>query len=107
MKSQPKGKKSVSITTLQPTNRLGEIRLGRNFIREGDTVKVLPSRPGKRDGFVAKFLYATVNEDGSINYVEVLGAPTGRCPAWRSLPVERIGRVSQTKGGEKVERTRK
>lgn len=35
------------------TTIITEYRVGRNFIRLGDTVRVLPSKPGRRDGFRA------------------------------------------------------
>lgn len=79
-----------------------EIRQGRNWIRKGDTVRVLPSKPGKRDGFLATFHYAA--SDGT--YAEVFGGPAGRCPATRTLPLDRIARVVQTRSGQRLDRVR-
>jgi len=93
---------STATIIIQRTGRVYEIRVGRNFIRKGDTVKVkaVPGRPGQaaQSGFLAKFLYAVVNDDDSIRYVEVVG---GRNGANRSLKLDRIKRVAQTRKGER------
>lgn len=49
---------------------------GRHMIREGDTVHVGPSKPGKRDGFDAVFLRAKVDA-GQLAEVEVYGGKPG------------------------------
>lgn len=62
---------------------------GETFSR-GEQIKVLPSAPRHRDGFVGKVLCATVDESGVILYVDVFGAPGSKAPSTRSLPVERL-----------------
>lgn len=79
-----------------------EIRLGRNFIRPGDTVRVLPSRPGRRDGFLATVREIVVDDSGSVKHVEVMGGPNGRPRAFHALRLERIARVAQTKARERL-----
>lgn len=76
-----------------------EYRVGRNFIRVGDTVKV-KSRPGKRDAHLAR-VRRIITVEGEVVEIEVVG-PKG----FRTFLPERIERVAQTKGGEKVARKR-
>lgn len=47
------------------TTIITEYRVGRNFIRLGDTVRVLPSKPGRRDGFRATVTRIEALDDGS------------------------------------------
>lgn len=74
-----------------------ELRMGRNFVRVGDTVRVLPSRPGKRDGFLATLRAIVTDDAGAVRHLEVYGAPTGRPVAFHALRLERVRRVSQTR----------
>lgn len=80
-----------------------EYRLGRNFIRVGDVVKVTPSSPGKHDGFEARVL-AIYDQDGEIVF-QLLGGTRGRLHT-RFIRAERIRRVAQVRGGERRERKR-
>lgn len=80
---------------LSDEQRLTEIRHGRNFIRAGDLVRARPSRDGKHDGFVARFLYA--GHDKSPYYaVQELDAG-GKPVAFRFLKPERVKRLAMTK----------
>lgn len=74
-----------------PDGFLTEYRVGRNFIRLGDTVKITSS-PGKRDTYrgVVKRIYS----DGRMS---VYGARTSRVPMERTYPLDRIQRVAQSR----------
>jgi hypothetical protein len=74
-----------------------EIRLGRNFVRAGDVVRVTASREGKRDGFRAIFRHAVLDDDGQVKHVEVYGAPGQRAKAFRTFTLDRIQRVAQSR----------
>lgn len=76
---------------------IGEMRVGRNFIRVGDVVHVKPSRPGKRDGFDGKVVSIRANDDGSIRWLDVSG-PKGL----RSVVPDQVQRRAQTKARECV-----
>lgn len=81
----------------------------RNFIRVGDVVKVLPSSPGKSDGFEARVREIAVDEAGEVRHLEVIGGSRGKV-AVRFIKPERIARVAQlrTNGlGLKEKRERK
>lgn len=80
-----------------PSNRVSEVRVGRNFIREGDLVRVKPTL-GRHDGFDARFRYAEI--EGDRTTVCVVGAPRGRAICTRFFPLDRIERRQQTHGGE-------
>ena len=69
---------------------------GRNKIRTGDPVKVSPSQPGKRDGFVGTFRHAILDTTGTVAAVEVFGGPAKRCPAYRTFVPTRITRVRRS-----------
>lgn len=85
-----------NITNIRVTE-VADPKGGRNKIREGDPVKVSPSSPGRRDGFVGTFRYAVVDSDTQqVVYFEVVGAPGKRCPASRSFTPDRITRVRRT-----------
>lgn len=82
-----------------------EIRMGRNFVRVGDIVKVA-ARPGKRDGFEAKVEAIVLDDEtGAVRWLEVRGGRAGRYQ-FHAVRPERISRVAQTKGGERRERRR-
>lgn len=71
-----------------------EYRDGRNFVRVGDLVKVAPSRPGRRNGFVSRvrrihFDEATLQPTG-VDVVDGTGAI-------RTVRPERITRKRQPK----------
>lgn len=76
---------------------LPELRMGRNFIRPGDTIKVKPSQPGRRDGFEAKVKRIARNKNDEIE-IDVIG--DGR---WRTVRPERVQRMSQSKQRRKDE----
>jgi hypothetical protein len=85
-------------TPLVPTktDTIRDPQGGRNMIRQGDIVRVRPSRPGARDGFNATFRTATVDDDGNVVDIEVYGGHGGRA-AIRTLRPERIQRRAQTR----------
>lgn len=84
---------------LAPHGELQEYRVGRNWIRVGDTVHVKPSRPGRRDGFDSRVLRIRGNQSAGVAAVDVVDPRTGGV---RTLPPERIERKAQTKRGERL-----
>lgn len=72
-----------------------EWRLGRNFIRVGDVVKVLPPPDRKGTSFEAIVREIAV-EGGEVKHVEVLGGKKGRL-AIRFVTLDRIKRVAQVR----------
>lgn len=66
----------------------------RNFIRVGDTVKVKPSKPGKRDGYEAKVSRIEGNPDGTPKAIHVIGGPKNQ---FRTYFPNRIARVNQAR----------
>lgn len=85
-----------TITVGPPETSTAEVRHGRNFIRRGDMVRVSPSRPGKHDGFVARFVYADEDRGGTYFMLqEVTTVKGGRvipC-GFRTLKPERVRRL--------------
>jgi hypothetical protein len=75
-------------------NTISEYRVGRNFIRVGDAVKITPSAPRKRDGFVAEVKEIEIDEQGNPKAIHVIGGKNG---AFRAIRPERIKRVAQSK----------
>lgn len=63
-------------------------------VYDGDFVKVRPSRPKKRDGFVGRIKKVWVDEDGVVTAVDVFGGQKGR-ERYRSLRPERIETFSE------------
>lgn len=63
-------------------------KLGRFTVSKGDAVAVLPSRPGKQDGFDAIVHGARLNEDGTIKEVHVFGGRKNR--ASRAFTPDRL-----------------
>lgn len=84
---------------LAPYGELTEFRVGRNYVRLGDTVHVRPSRPGRHDGFDSKVLRIRGNQSAGVSGVDVTDPRTGGI---RTLPTDRIERRAQTKGGERL-----
>lgn len=66
-------------------------------IRVGDVVKVLPSRPRARDGFLAEVRQFKIDEMGEVLEICVVGAPAGRPVAWRTFRPERVAPVRKTR----------
>lgn len=75
--------------------RLSEVRHGRNFIRSGDLVKVRPSRDGKHDGFVARFLYGFSDKGGETYALQELDSG-GKPVAFRFKRPEVVRRLAMT-----------
>ena len=73
--------------------KLDKFKMGRNYVRIGDHVKVKPSSKGKRDGFKARVLMIRADDAGMVEYIDV-AAPNGNL---RTLPVARIQRVAQSR----------
>ena len=87
-----------------------EYRMGRNYVRVGDIVKVKPSAPKKRDGFEARVTAIAVEQDpdrafGIRVIFQVVGGCRGRHHT-RFVRPDRIQRVAQVRGGERRERKR-
>lgn len=76
--------------------RFNEIRHGRNFIRTGDLIRVRPSREGRHDGFVAKFLYAEEDRGGMFYAAQEMDSG-GKACGFRFLKPDRIKRLATTK----------
>jgi hypothetical protein len=93
-------RKTNAVTKIIDPLYVDEVRHGRNFIRKGDTVKVRPSREGRKDGFTAVFRGAKLDDDGNVRWVDVIGGPRGRVQHLRSFPLDRIRRLAQTRDGE-------
>jgi len=93
------------MSTLHKIPEIRDPQGGRNFIREGDDVKVLAG-PGNKQTYLARFLYGEIDEEGNLVQVSVYGAKGERAPLTRIFRPERLQRVAQTKSGEKVSRTR-
>jgi hypothetical protein len=51
----------------------------------GDQIKVLPSAPRHRDGFIGRVMHATLDGTGAVLYVDVFGAPGSKAPSMRTL----------------------
>lgn len=85
-----------TISVGAPASSEAEFRLGRNFVRKGDMVRVSPSRAGKHDGFVARFVYADNDRGGTyLMLQEVTTVKGGRvipC-GFRTLKPERVHRL--------------
>lgn len=74
-----------------PWTELAEVRLGgRNFLRPGDPVRVLPSRRGRRDGYVATVRSIRDTRDGV--EVEVVGGPQRN---FRTFRLDRLARTTK------------
>jgi len=69
------------------------IRLGRHTVARGDRVRVLPS-PGKRDGFVAVFHSAHLDDDEVVE-ITVIGGRNGRPRAYRTFAPWRVAWMRQ------------
>jgi hypothetical protein len=72
-----------------------EVRHGRNFIRRDDLVRVRPSRAGKHDGFLARFLYA--DEDRGGLFYALVELDHGKPVARRFMKPERVQRKATTR----------
>lgn len=73
-----------------------EVRLGRNFIRKGDVVRLAPSKPGKRDGGEATVEKIMETTEGYEFHTILTG---GR--GFKVVRQDRIHRVQQVRGGER------
>lgn len=87
------------IRTVSTVTTTTEIRMGRNFIRPGDIVKVQPA-PGKRT-YLATFKGVVLDDNDDIEYVEVYGAPANKCPAAHYFRLDQISRVAQTRHADR------
>lgn len=85
------------------TEQTNEWRVGRNFIRPGDVVKVLPSRPKKKDGGPARCLKLFLDEAGEKVATVLVRDKDGKERFYRA---DRIARVAQTRNGERRELVR-
>lgn len=75
--------------TRQP---LTQWRSGRNYLRPGDTARVLPSRPGRRDGYKTRIL--AIYDTPSGIEIEVVHPRNG---ATRTYHPDRTARLAQTR----------
>lgn len=71
-------------------------RLGRNWIAVGDRVKIC-STPGHRDGFTTRVRLIRCDDTGP-HSVDVADERGGI----RTVPISRVKRLAQTKGGVKL-----
>lgn len=91
----------VEVGRAQVTGYRTEIRDpqgGRNLIRQGDTVRVGPSKPGRKDGFDAEFRRAHV-VNGVVTEIEVFGGRRGRAAVRTFIPERIRRRVQMPKRG--------
>lgn len=77
------------------TPTLEEYRVGRNYIRPGDIVHVLPSRRGKHDGGEARVVRIMPRARGDVIFHVIQDG------ANHYYPLDRIRRRSQTRNGER------
>lgn len=89
------------VVTDKPTRAdIAEYRVGRNFIRVGDTVRC---KPLAGSSFKARVTRITrIGDDDSTIEVSVFGGSKGR-GAHRTFSAERITRLAQTRAGEERE----
>jgi hypothetical protein len=66
----------------------------------GDQIKVVPSAPRHRDGFIGKVLGATM-EAGEVLSVDVFGAPGSKAPATRTFAPDRLAALPKKHRGPK------
>jgi hypothetical protein len=84
------------------TVNIEKYRVGRNFIRIGDVVRV-KAAPGKRNGFTATVRAIKMDErTRQVGEVEVFGGPAGRAMV-RTFRRDRIERVAQSRNGQRRE----
>lgn len=75
-------------------------RVGRNFIRVGDVVRV-KAAPGKRNGFTATVRSIKMDErTRQVGEVEVFGGPPRRAMV-RTFRRDRIERMAQSRNGQR------
>jgi len=79
---------------LQAMARVDRFRIGSRWVETGHLVKVLPSRDGKKDGFVARVLHGVEREDGGIE-VTVYGARGKKASAVRTFRTDRLKAMKQ------------
>ena len=72
--------------------RLDQWRSGRNYLRPGDTARVLPTQPGRRDGYQTR-IHAIYDTPTGIE-IEVVHPRNG---AIRIYHPDRIARRAQTR----------
>ena len=86
---------------------------GKYSVSRGDPVRIRRPRPGEF-GFRARFMWATLDEDGEVESITVYGG-RGFDPArhwskqkaraeYRTLRPESLHRMAKTRGGRKVTR---
>ena len=76
-----------------------EWRVGRNFIRPGDVVRILPSSPKRKDGGYARVVALIAEAEGEPpTTVHVL-----KEGAHRFYVADRVQRLAQTKAGRRRE----
>lgn len=70
-----------------------KFKLGRNYVRLGDHVKVKPSRPGKHDGFKGRVCLIRTDAAGGVTSLDIPDQRGGM----RTIPIDRIQRVAQSR----------
>jgi hypothetical protein len=80
---------------------IGEVRVGRNWLRVGDRVHVTPTRPRRRDGFDGCVTRLLRYPDGHVE-VEVQGDRNGRAVTGRTVALDRVRRRAQTRNGHRI-----
>lgn len=88
---------------------LPEWRLGRNFVRPGDVVKVLPPADRRGTSFEARVEAIVADDSGDVKWLEVRGGSRGRVQ-FHAVRPDRIKRVAQIRTDPiegKVKRERK
>jgi hypothetical protein len=80
---------------------ISEVRVGRNWLRIGDRVRVRPRRAHGRDGFDGRVTRLLRYPDGHVE-VEVRGTRNGRAVTGRTVVLDRVRRRAQTRNGNRI-----
>lgn len=82
---------------MSTATEITEYRVGRNFIRQGDRIKVRKGWNGTKNGFESRVLRILANPDGTPSGIEVKWPWNGSI---RTIRPEFIERKRQTKNGQ-------
>lgn len=76
--------------------KVDRFQVGSRWVESGHTIRVLPSREGKKDGFEARVLSAIERDDGTIE-VTVFGSRGSKAPSTRTYLLGRLKAMRQPK----------
>lgn len=92
-------------TTMSTIEHEDIIEIGGQAIAVDDFVKVKPSAPGKKDGFIGVFRGVWMDEDGTVTAIDVWGDKRKQRERMRSFRPERI-EILSTKMQNKLQKDR-